>query len=69
MLSFCITTFVTNIKNHVYNYMKKSVALLMFGLMTMTVVLSACGNKKKANCEAYRAYDQTIEQESDLASR
>jgi|688.fasta_scaffold63842_4 hypothetical protein len=49
--------------------MKKSVALLMFGLMTMTVVLSSCGNKKKANCEAYRAYDQTIEQESDLASR
>jgi hypothetical protein len=49
--------------------MKKSVALLMFGLMTMTVVLSSCGNKKKANCEAYRAQDHTVEQESDLASR
>jgi len=49
--------------------MKKSVALLMFSLMTMTLVLSSCGNKKKANCEAYRAQDHTIEQESDLASR
>jgi len=49
--------------------MKKSVALLMFGLMTMTVVFSACGNKKKANCEAYGSIDHNIEQESDLASR
>jgi outer membrane murein-binding lipoprotein Lpp len=49
--------------------MKKSVALLMFGLLLTTVVLSSCGNRKKANCEAYRAHDLTIEQESDLASR
>jgi hypothetical protein len=47
--------------------MKKSVVVFMLSLLTVTLISTSCGNKKKANCEAYKAEIQVVDQESDLA--
>lgn len=49
------------------NCMKKSVVVFMLSLLTVTLISTSCGNKKKASCEAYKAEIQVVDQESDLA--
>lgn len=48
--------------------MKKSIAVFMLSLMTISLISMSCGNKKKASCEAYRADTQVTVQEGDLAN-
>jgi hypothetical protein len=61
----CSTLFT----NYLINFMKKSVAVLMLSLLTVSLVTMSCGNKKKTSCAAYdKAEIQVVDQESDLAN-
>ncbi len=65
-ISYICSTLFTN---YTINFMKKSVAVLMLSLLTVSLVSMSCGNKKKTSCAAYdKAEIQVVDQESDLAS-